>query len=80
MLKSCKFCGANNLHWNWNLLKRGWELLDAHDNKHKCTFITKSARNPSIDLKNDPKIDKALKEFKKTLDREKNKVYYLKRY
>lgn len=81
MSNICKFCGADKLHWNYNILSKKWELLDNNDTKHKCVFNKKdkdkSNRN-TREFRKDSKIKKALREFKEKLDKENKKVYYLK--
>lgn len=75
MSKSCKCCGKSGLNWNFNILYKKWELLEADDRKHKCVFAKPSANK--INIKNDPKINAALKKFQKQLDRDNKRVYYL---
>lgn len=77
--RDCKFCGATGLHWETVLGK--WKLYDSADRPHVCRPIKteKKLGDHTIDIKNDPKINKALKEFKARLDREGKKVYVLKK-
>lgn len=68
MSKSCKFCNKGGLTWNYNGPIKKWELLEADGNKHKCLILRrKPEETKKIDIKNDPKINKALKIFEKQL-------------
>ena len=77
----CKFCNADKLYWNFNILTKKWELLDFKDNKHKCglNYKTKSKALPK-----DSKIEKALQEFQDKLNKErpnrKVKDYWINKY
>jgi len=77
----CKYCGANNLHWEQTGDKK-WQLLDKWDNRHKCIITKHTPKNApnKLDISNDPKINSALKKFKERLAKENARVYYLKKY
>lgn len=77
-MANCKYCGMGGLEWEQTLNQK-WILLDAAGQKHFCVKPKAPGANKVKDFKNDPKINKALKEFKKKLDENKGKkVYYLK--
>ena len=72
--KTCKYCEATNLAWKFSGGK--WFLIDKSGNKHICAKYTNPAipkQEKKLEFKNDPLINKALKIFKKQLDRQKKK-------
>lgn len=50
--------------------------MESGGNRHKCVFISKPT-NKKIDIKNDPKINAALKEFQRQLAKEGKRQYIL---
>ncbi len=80
-MANCKFCHMGGLTWEQTLNKK-WILLDNAGQKHCCVKpkLYKNSSNTNNNEKilyNDPKIDRALKEFKKSLDKNGKKDYYL---
>jgi len=73
--KVCKFCGESGLTWEQTLNNR-WILLDKRGQKHSCIKPKINKSSEPKNFRNDPKINKALGEFKKTLD--SKKTYWLK--
>lgn len=73
--KICKFCQKSGLTWNYNGPIKKWELLEPDGNKHRCLILRKPqasvSHTPKINIKNDPKINKALRIFAKHLEKEK---------
>lgn len=71
MSNVCKYCQKGGLTWNYNGPIKKWELLETNGNKHRCLVLSKSKEyTPKIDIKNDPKINKALKIYQKQLEQE----------
>lgn len=77
-MANCKFCNEGGLTWYFNALYKKWELRDKLDNKHKCIIKGNKAKssNKTEEFRRDPKIEKALKEFKDTLDKNTGKKIY----
>lgn len=63
----CKYCQKGNLHWVETRV--GWRLFDIKNQQHNCLKekILATPKRPKIELRNDPKINKALKIFKQQL-------------
>ena len=85
MSKSCKYCNKSGLSWNFNILSKKWELLESNGSRHRCMVLPKPKQKspnnpPKIDIRNDPKINKALEIFKEKLRKQKPaREYFLKR-